>query len=1126
MLYNRLFLLEVCCSPDSILTERCKQAFGTASAERVAKWNGGDIETTEGRKLIKTMIREKQPRLVWISPECGPYSPMQRLNQRNPQQRATLEEKRSHARKQYEGACEVAKEAYKVGSVFVIELSERCEAWSQDWVKELEKLGAVSSVCHGCQVGLKNQKHELLHKGWKMLSNCEELIRHMSLKCPGNHKHGLCEGSVTCRVTAYYTPQFVTRVIEHFSALEKDVHVIQELRDGDTCTHALVNCHTQSDITVLAGEEMDDHPEENPEEENPEEKILSREDTTKLMGLIKRIHSATGHCSQAYLKQALRRRGARKHVLDLVDKFRCPACEEHRRIKPRNQASLEDIPPKWSRFQSDVGEWQHPETGESWKFIATIDEGSRFRLLKSLGTGKGNSPSNQTFIDFYESQWLPVFGKPTTIRLDPGGPWRSNHLDQYMAERGILVETVPAESHWQISLVERMIQTTKNMLTRLASELPEMSVPEMMARVVWAQNNHDQYLGFSPIQHAFGRNPEQTGVLGDWGNKDMPILTESGVSAEFGRDVKAMIQAERAFLDEQAKWRIQRALQSGPRKPQNFFPGQLVFYWRKQLPKSESKHPFKKGKFLGPARVLAMETRVNEKGEMRPGSVIWLYRGNRLIKASPQQLRVASDREEALSELVDTHQPVPWTIGNILSDSKRQVYEDISSDWEPQDQEDMEIEDDLPKGLPLDDDDMEYSPTEPANSPRPESGEKRKPQWPPPTHRARYKQTVGKPFFEDETVDDALLTFASPTPSVHLTEELACISLEIDLPSGKSAKNPSWLRDPEAFLVKQLKKNHVEVNERHLTKEELEEFKKAKGVEVKNFLLAKAFAKLPDSMKPDPSQVLHMRWVLTWKVLPDSQGRKAKARAVILGYMDPQYERRPTYSPTVSRTSKQLFLQMAASCGYHVAKGDVSGAFLQGREFQRQVLCAPLPEICEALELPPGSITRLTRAAYGLVEAPLEWYLTVNAFLEELGFLRQVSDPCVWGLFDKTGQPIGWVCGHVDDFMFAGNPEDPRWKEICKCIQERFRWGEWENNNFVQCGVTIQRQTDGGFLLTQPEYVSQIDEVFLSKKRWHETDEAATPSEKQQMRSVLGALSWHAGQLAMELSAPVGLLCK
>ena len=51
------------------------------------------------------------------------------------------------------------------------------------------------------------------------------------------------------------------------------------------------------------------------------------------------------------------------------------------------------------------------------------------------------------------------------------------------------------------------------------------------------------------------------GNLGESRLKDLPILTESGISAEFGRDVKAMLNAEKTFLEEQAKERLQRALQ-------------------------------------------------------------------------------------------------------------------------------------------------------------------------------------------------------------------------------------------------------------------------------------------------------------------------------------------------------------------------------------------------------------------------------------------------------------------------------------------------------------------------------------------------------------------------------------
>lgn len=1075
----------------------------------------GDIETKSGRKLIKQTLREKRPGVTWFSPECGPYSPMQRLNQRNLKQKEALEIKRQHARAQYEGVLECAIVAHQLGLCFVIELSEKCEAWKQSWVQELEKLNVVFGVCHGCQVDLRNQEGKLLKKGWRLCSNSEELIRHMSLECSQDHQHGLCEGESTCRKTAYYTPQFAKRVIHHIQKGNHCLGVIGELRDGIPNHHVLAN----------HDEEVQDMEIENPEGEQVGIPPLTPEEVSRNMKLIRRIHSATGHCSKKYLHKALKRRGVHSRVLKLVEDFRCPVCDENKRVVPRNKSTLNEIPPKWSQLQVDVGEWQHPVTGESWKFLLAIDEGSRFRVGRSLGSGKGNSASAQTLLDFYEGQWLPIFGKPSSFRLDPGGPWRSRKLDDYMSERGVIMETIPAESHWQISLIERSIQTTKGMLTKLISECPELRFEELLARTLWAQNSHDQYLGFSPLQHAFGRNPDLTGCLFDSPQKDLPVLTESGISAEFGRDVKAMIEAERAFLDEQAKWRLARAQESGFRKIPHFCPGDLVFYWRKQIPKSEGLHPFKKGKYIGPARVLATETRIDSEGEIRPGSIVWLYRADRLIKASPQQLRMASDRESALEELSSSSQPLPWTVSGILQDSSRQVFEDISNEWNSHGLEDMALDDDLPT-FDLGEDEAPAAANSPMevdrNASSSSAGVKRKPPWPAPTHRARVK--TSPPAIPEAEPEDILVTMSSSTPSHHLALHDACIAFEVDLPSGRSAKNPSWIRDLDAFLVKQLKKNHVEVVERHLTSEEKEQFSLAKGIEVKNFIIAKAFEQLPDSQRPDMSQVLKMRWVLTWKINPDTQAKKAKARAVILGYLDPDYERRPSTSPTVTRTSRQLFLQVAASSGFDIEKGDVSGAFLQGREFQRQVLCQPLPEICAALNLPPDSVTRLTRAAYGLVEAPLEWYLTVNSFLETLGFLRQQSDPCVWGLFAEDQTVIGWVCGHVDDFLFAGSSTDPRWKSVREKIQERFKWGEWERNQFTQCGVKVKKLENGGFSLSQPDYSEQIAEIFMTKKRWNETDSTATPSEKHQMRSVLGAISWHAGQLAMDLSASVGLL--
>ena len=72
--------------------------------------------------------------------------------------------------------------------------------------------------------------------------------------------------------------------------------------------------------------------------------------------------------------------------------------------------------------------------------------------------------------------------------------------------------------------------------------------------------------------------------------------------------------------------------------------------------------------------------------------------------------------------------------------------------------------------------------------------------------------------------------------------------------------------------------------------------------------------------------------------------------------------------------------------------------------------------------------------------------------------------------------------------------------------------------------MDILRNNDGGFTLTQPDFLDQVEEIFLSKQRMKETETAATEAERHQMRSILGSLSWYASQTAMYLSSSVGLM--
>ena len=347
---------------------------------------------------------------------------------------------------------------------------------------------------------------------------------------------------------------------------------------------------------------------------------------------LRKIHNATGRCSNQYLRASLKKRGAPKEVLRCVDYFKCDVCDERRRPDPRSQSTLYELVPKWHTLQCDVFSWNHPESRDKWQFMLGVDEGSRFRVGRLLFQHSSRTPSMQDFTDFFEGNWLAQFGKPQVLRLDPAGCFRSHALDKYLSERNIEVQHIPAEAHWQISVVERAVQTIKGIMTALVSEQPTTTASEAFYRALWASNNRDQYHGYSPLQHAFGRSPNEVGQLGESVVKDTPILTEHGVSAEFGNDVKAMLTAEQAFLREQAKERLRRAELSGNRGMRNFAPGDLVYVWRRMTPKQDGQKHFKGGGFVGPFRVLATETRANER-ELRAGHVIWLYRGGQLIKA-------------------------------------------------------------------------------------------------------------------------------------------------------------------------------------------------------------------------------------------------------------------------------------------------------------------------------------------------------------------------------------------------------------------------------------------------------------------------------------------------------------
>ena len=880
-----------------------------------------------------------------------------------------------------------------------------------------------------------------------------------------------------------------TQLFAEGFALECNCASIQHPKSDMKCNMCEMSSEQDARLS-LVGMEVEDEP-------------LSEAEKDNLLKKIAQLHRNTGHGPLEHLVKALEDRQSDPRVVALAKGFVCPVCQELKRQVPRPRVSLSPLPPKWKTVQADNAHWTHPHTQTRIQFTIMIDEGCRFRIGKVMCKGSGGIRAEQ-FIQFYQEHWKPVFGKPAKLRLDPAGPWRAHSVDEYFSGELVELETIPAEAHWGISHVERAIQCTKHIMNKLALSEPEITPEEALAEALRCENEREIVRGFSPAQHALGRATDEHGRLVSSELHDVPQVLCENANGEFQRNVERMMHAETAMSEHVAHDRLKRAQNTRSYQLENFLPGDLVFVWRVQNKGGHGASRtggFRNGGFTGPCRVLATETRVSAEGEARPGSTVWLIRGSRLLKANNRQLRRASIQEECLEELSDPVE-MPWTFTKLTEGLGERQFEDISEEMpEPLDYEQGVDEEQAPtlrrvrqkRAAPEFDMARTEAPEAPESDP---FGH-----WLNPVEEEEFRDCYAECFWQTQG---------------------AAVEIEIELPT--SIRGKRYMADHfQSFLAAQLRRRGVEVSERHLTQKELEEFREAKQVEVKKFVGADALQALPPHLQPGKLEAMKMRWVLTWKKSEDGT-KTTKARCVVLGYQDPNYEHRQTMAPTMSRTTRQIMLCLAAALGMTVAKGDVSGAFLQGREYQHDAYVVPTDEICSAMGIPSGSITKLKKCCYGLVDAPLEWFLTVSDFLMSIGFARCVGDPCCFKYVSKDNRLIGLVSGHVDDFVFCGRKDCSIWQDLCKQIQDKFKWGTWEYDSFVQCGVKIEQTKDGGFELSQAQYIEDIKEISISAERRREPHAETTDFEKTKIRAALGALSWCAQQTQPQLSAAVGLL--
>jgi hypothetical protein len=163
---------------------------------------------------------------------------------------------------------------------------------------------------------------------------------------------------------------------------------------------------------------------------------------------------------------------------------------------------------------------------------------------------------------------------------------------------------------------------------------------------------------------------------------------------------------------------------------------------------------------------------------------------------------------------------------------------------------------------------------------------------------------------------------------------------------------------------------------------------------------------------PAGARAISTKWVFTVK--RDEHGNivRFKARLVARGFEQVQgVDFDEVYAPVSKQTTLRALLALVAHRDMHLHQLDVTTAFLNGELTETVYITQP-----EGYSNGDSrQVCHLTKALYGLRQAPRAWHTCLKRELESIGLRESEADP---GLYVQQTQHGSLYClVYVDDFL-------------------------------------------------------------------------------------------------------------
>lgn len=179
-------------------------------------------------------------------------------------------------------------------------------------------------------------------------------------------------------------------------------------------------------------------------------------------------------------------------------------------------------------------------------------------------------------------------------------------------------------------------------------------------------------------------------------------------------------------------------------------------------------------------------------------------------------------------------------------------------------------------------------------------------------------------------------------------------------------------------------------------------------------------------------------------------------------------------------------------------------------------------ELVEALKLATNEVCKLEKGAYGLIDAPYQWFQAISEALINLGFTQSPFDPCQFILrHHKTGSLEGILGLHVDDGICGGSEY---FAQKIDLLEKKYPFGSKKIKQFTFTGIEMDQIPNGTITMKQSNYVRAIEPIKIPLERRQQLASKISEEERQALRNLIGSLQHAAVHTRPDLASRLSML--